>query len=345
MTLEISPVLAGTYDAPDYVPPHNIASTQVGDAAAIDSRRYTQFDRRATEAGSTTDFSFSDFLDLINPLEHIPVLSSIYREITGEHINPISRVAGDVVYGALMGGVSAALSGLGAIGDAIMEAETGKDATGNVVAALFGIDSPASPAATTQLAQADNAAPQAAYKTSASPPGSQNQALAAAQAIAVPPSPPLPPLSSSQVANASPADANAGMQALMAAKAFPLDPKKMPYGGVMDPSALQGTSMALALAASAPGLQMGQTVYAGRLTPGTRQAHVGSSPPSPPAPALDGNQTSSGVAAPNTSTPVNAQNSLPPELMKDMASLRAISQYKSTARQSAPVGSNVDVVN
>src|SRR5277367_245238 len=142
MTLEISPVLAGTYDAPDYVPPHSIASFQSGaalqvagtsateDANGVDARLYTKFDRSATEAGSTTDFSFSDLLDTINPLQHIPVLSSIYREITGDKINPVARVTGDLLYGGLLGGATFMASGIGAIGDAVMEQQNGKDSTG-----------------------------------------------------------------------------------------------------------------------------------------------------------------------------------------------------------------------
>ncbi|MDP6473864.1 MAG: hypothetical protein QF894_03030 [Alphaproteobacteria bacterium] len=31
-------------------------------------------------------FGFDDFLDLINPLQHIPIISTIYREITGDTI-------------------------------------------------------------------------------------------------------------------------------------------------------------------------------------------------------------------------------------------------------------------
>src|ERR1700722_4577543 len=96
---EISPVLAGTFDSPDYAPAKvnfNIASVNAGGTAGasdssatsnIDSRRYTKFDRSAADAGSTTNFTFADFLDAINPLQHIPVVSSVYRQATGETIN------------------------------------------------------------------------------------------------------------------------------------------------------------------------------------------------------------------------------------------------------------------
>jgi len=52
-------------------------------------------------------FGFRDVLDLVNPLQHIPVVGNVYRKLTGDEIAPGMRVAG----GALFGGpVGAALS-------------------------------------------------------------------------------------------------------------------------------------------------------------------------------------------------------------------------------------------
>ena len=40
-------------------------------------------------------FTFFDFLDVINPLQHIPVVSTLYRSLTGDEIDPASHgVAG-----------------------------------------------------------------------------------------------------------------------------------------------------------------------------------------------------------------------------------------------------------
>jgi hypothetical protein len=38
----------------------------------------------STDEGPT----FAEFLDIINPLQHIPVVSTIYRAITGDQISP-----------------------------------------------------------------------------------------------------------------------------------------------------------------------------------------------------------------------------------------------------------------
>ncbi|MEP4884867.1 MAG: hypothetical protein ABJ215_00715, partial [Alphaproteobacteria bacterium] len=37
---------------------------------------------------------FSTLLDIVNPLQHIPLVSSLYREITGDEISPSARIVG-----------------------------------------------------------------------------------------------------------------------------------------------------------------------------------------------------------------------------------------------------------
>jgi hypothetical protein len=202
MTIEINPVLAGKWDAKEYAAAttginanasvsgadastsaasSTSASTQVADATSVgDSRRYTQFDRTITDAGTAT-MSFGDFLDMVNPLQHIPVVSSIYRAVTGETINPVSRVAGDILYGGAIGAASAVIGGIGAIANASVEQETGKDGAGVVVAALFGSDDTKS--APVQVADASKAATPVLTSTENS---LQTSALTVAQNSAAP---------------------------------------------------------------------------------------------------------------------------------------------------------------
>ena len=78
---------------------------------------------------SDWDFSFHNLLSIINPLEHLPVIGTIYLAITGTHIGVPERIAGDALYGGLWGAVSGAA-------DAAFEAITGKD-FGSTVLALF----------------------------------------------------------------------------------------------------------------------------------------------------------------------------------------------------------------
>lgn len=72
-------------------------------------------------------FSFWDLLDMVNPLQHIPVVNLAYRAITGDEIKPVSKVIGGGVFGGPVGLA-------GGLVNVIVEAETGRDVLGNAVA-------------------------------------------------------------------------------------------------------------------------------------------------------------------------------------------------------------------
>lgn len=73
------------------------------------------------------EFGFGDLVDMINPLQHVPVVSHLYREITGDDIKPISQIVGGAVFGGPLG----AANGLA---NTISKEETGKDMAGNAIA-------------------------------------------------------------------------------------------------------------------------------------------------------------------------------------------------------------------
>lgn len=101
------------------------------------------------------DIGFGDFIDLINPLHHLPVIGPLYREITGDEIKPAAQILGGFLYGGPVGLVTSA-------SQAIAEEATGKDVTGHVMAALFGEDDTATDApgtATIAAAPASEDAP------------------------------------------------------------------------------------------------------------------------------------------------------------------------------------------
>lgn len=81
----------------------------------------------AAEASDTETFGFGDLVDIVNPLHHIPLVSALYEGMTGDDIKPSGRIIG----GALFGGFVGAAAG---VANVIVEEETGKDVTGNVVA-------------------------------------------------------------------------------------------------------------------------------------------------------------------------------------------------------------------
>lgn len=99
-------------------------------------RKYTQsapgdsLSYRAPETATAKpeeSFSFGDIVDMINPLQHIPVLNNLYRSITGDTITAASRILGGAVFGGPLGFA-------GSLMNVIVEKETGKDIAGNAVA-------------------------------------------------------------------------------------------------------------------------------------------------------------------------------------------------------------------
>src|SRR3954469_9938356 len=147
-------------------------------------------------------FTFKDALDIINPLQQLPIIGSIYRELTGDTIKPGARLIGGGIYGlGISGVVSAALSNA-------IEHDTGKDPGALALAMIKGeslADMRTAQAAktATQLAQnvyyAGGADP---IDPTSLPPGAQlvdypvgGQPPSASQyaALTLPPTPPAPP--------------------------------------------------------------------------------------------------------------------------------------------------------
>jgi hypothetical protein len=71
-------------------------------------------------------FGFGDLIDIVNPLQHLPVIGAIYREITGDQIRPSSEIIGGAVFGGALGAA-------GSLANVILREETGEDLTGHVV--------------------------------------------------------------------------------------------------------------------------------------------------------------------------------------------------------------------
>jgi len=81
-------------------------------------------------AGSP-EMSFGDFLDVINPLQHLPVVGTIYRALTGDTMSDAARMAGGALYGGPFGVV-------GALANVIVEREAGQDIGGTAMAWMTG---------------------------------------------------------------------------------------------------------------------------------------------------------------------------------------------------------------
>ena len=105
-------------------------------------------DKAPVTAAADKPFSFWDLVDIINPLQHIPIVSTIYRNITGDEIGDVARVAGGALYGGIIG---AALGGL----NAVLADNTGKDLGDTVVSMFTSDDAKPDVDAATDMADAD----------------------------------------------------------------------------------------------------------------------------------------------------------------------------------------------
>ena len=74
---------------------------------------------------------FGDFIDIINPLHHIPIVATLYRNLSGDQIGPAPRVIGGALWGRIGGFVSGVVN-------AVVEWWSGKDIGDHIYAAIFG---------------------------------------------------------------------------------------------------------------------------------------------------------------------------------------------------------------
>lgn len=99
-------------------------------AAAKTDTTPTDTKTAAANTGSGDSF-WDNLLDVVNPLQHLPVVGTIYRAVTGDKIGDLEKVAGDTLYGGPIGLVSS-------LADVAFEKITGKD-FGDTVMAFVGL--------------------------------------------------------------------------------------------------------------------------------------------------------------------------------------------------------------
>jgi len=75
-------------------------------------------------------FNFYDILDIINPLQHLPVVATLYRKISDDELAAAPRVLGGALFGGVIGFGAALLN-------AIVEQVSGRDVGEHVMVALL----------------------------------------------------------------------------------------------------------------------------------------------------------------------------------------------------------------
>jgi len=263
---------------------------------------------RAGEGTVDASMDFDDVLDMLNPLEHIPVVSSLYRAITDEPIHPVARIAGDALYGGIMGVASAGIAALGAIGDEVIAANNdGMSLSGVLVASLSGDEEEQ----TIQVADA---------KTAPSDPNPINSIA-------------FPALVSAQQVQATDDSDESSSKGLL------LDRAKQPYGGVLDTAMLanaqQNQALALALAGQRQAHQTERNLRNSRFAvPPAQTAAVSSNKPA------DTASTATVTASVEPETQAAMQN-----LLQELLAMRGVKHYENAA-QAAPVsGERLNLVN
>lgn len=96
-------------------------------AASFETALAYQNTRNQPQGEPPQEFGFGDLVDMINPLQHVPVVGHLYRKMTGDTIKPIAQIIGGAVFGGPLGAASGLVN-------TIVREETGKDLTGNALA-------------------------------------------------------------------------------------------------------------------------------------------------------------------------------------------------------------------
>jgi hypothetical protein len=203
----------------------NMAAIEVRpDDADIEVGSSSETGRRERGRGpevQEADLSFEDVLDILNPLQHLPIVSHIYRAVSGDEIKGFAQIAGNAIFGGPIGIISGAFN-------AMFEDETGSSPIETMVAGLFGLgeEKPEDATLETQLAEAehnvvtDEEAPaQVQLASNTKLPKTLNEQVAGAMLPPVPPEP-------AQHAAVT----------------------KAPFGGIMDMSTIKAASQQAAAA-------------------------------------------------------------------------------------------------
>lgn len=74
-------------------------------------------------------FTVLDALDVINPLQHLPIVGPLYRELTGDDLDPFSRIAGSTLFFGPLGTVVSSAN-------VAIEEFTGRDMGGHLIALM-----------------------------------------------------------------------------------------------------------------------------------------------------------------------------------------------------------------
>jgi len=288
---------------------------------------YSPIVRSATEEpyDQPGEMSFLDFLDVVNPLQHIPVVGTIYRSLTGDTIKPAQQVMGGMLYGGPLGAVTSMFG-------AVVEQSTGKSIEGHAMAAL-GFDDPNNHGiAVAQAAPAAKAAPAAVAAAPVSPAPSAQTGTQAAMQAAMPAGAVAAGAGTAAASAKAPAGGTVtGPRDAFAAAAGEHRPSRMPARDTILANTMQAKHAATARTAPTPGAAAAMAAA---------NASAASQTTPQPAPAAAGTEGAKPVEGKSAAAPTP----VPPDMLSDVM-MRNLAKYeaarKASAVRTAPAGVRV----
>jgi hypothetical protein len=176
---------------------NSIAATSA--LPALPTRVAPALEEERTAAASPMDAQaqqnpkFSDVVAILNPLQNLPIVGTIYRKLTDDVPHPAARAIGGLLWGGPMGL-------LGAVFSYVAEQVSGKTTT-EIVQDIFGTEGGQTPAVAEKTAEADppqpgptESGPPSAPTSTPTPPRGEAAAapLAVPTAATTPAQPPAP---------------------------------------------------------------------------------------------------------------------------------------------------------
>ena len=127
----VAPAPGGTGALPAKHTPARLPDLKLGTGDALDAPDKTAggvpSGGKDFKAFGDDGLTFWDLVDVVNPLQHIPVVSTLYRDLTDDTLDPAPRVMGGTLF---MGPIGLVAS----VANVMVEHNTGKDMGGHVLA-------------------------------------------------------------------------------------------------------------------------------------------------------------------------------------------------------------------
>lgn len=123
----VAPAPGGTGALPAKHTPARLPDLKLGTGDALDASGKTADGGKEFKAFGDDGLTFWDLVDVVNPLQHIPVVSTLYRDLTDDTLDPAPRIMGGTLFMGPIGLVASAAN-------VMIEHNTGKDMGGHVLA-------------------------------------------------------------------------------------------------------------------------------------------------------------------------------------------------------------------